>query len=167
MPDLRRGYGTLDLGGRVTSGDGYVELADGSRRWGLFGAAGILVQAADVDQVTRYLVAKRSAMVHVGGTWGVPGGALHQGEDPLEGALRELAEETGYVLREFQVLDEFEDDHGGWSYRTFLLGVSAPFVEAPVLNWETDELAWVISAELEQMDLFGAFRVTLEKLGIL
>jgi 8-oxo-dGTP diphosphatase len=151
----------------VSSGDGYVELADGSKRWGLFGAAGVLVRAEDEHREMRYLVAKRSAMVHVGGTWGVPGGALHEGEDPLVGALRELAEETGYVIEEFDVLDHFDDDYGGWSYQTFLLGVAEPFREAPVLNWETDELAWVTAPELDEMDLFGAFRITLEKLGIL
>jgi len=32
------------------------------------------------------------------GKWGLPGGGLHRGEDPLQGALRELKEETGIVL---------------------------------------------------------------------
>lgn len=151
----------------MTSGDGYVELEDGSRRWGLFGAAGVLIRAEGSDDEHRYLVAKRSALVHVGGTWGVPGGALHEGENPLDGALRELAEETGYIVDEFEKLGEYNDEYGGWSYRTFLLGVSAPFAEEPLLNWETDELKWVTRDELEGMDLFGAFRVTLGQLGIL
>ncbi|MGH9856805.1 MAG: NUDIX hydrolase, partial [Acidobacteriota bacterium] len=29
------------------------------------------------------------------GRWGLPGGGLHKGEDPAEGAVRELVEETG------------------------------------------------------------------------
>lgn len=29
------------------------------------------------------------------GRWGLPGGGLHHGEDPVEGTLRELKEETG------------------------------------------------------------------------
>lgn len=28
------------------------------------------------------------------GKWGLPGGGLHQGEDPVQGALREIKEET-------------------------------------------------------------------------
>ena len=151
----------------MSSGDGYIELADGSQRWGLFGAAGVLIRAGDIDDMPRYLVAKRSAMVHFGGTWGIPGGALHLGEDPLDGALRELVEETGYVVVDFGVVGTYEDDHGGWSYWTLLLEVPAPFQESPLLNWETDELRWATSDELEQMDLFGAFRLTLERLGIL
>jgi 8-oxo-dGTP pyrophosphatase MutT (NUDIX family) len=32
------------------------------------------------------------------GRWGMPGGGLHRGEDPHEGAVRELFEETGVIL---------------------------------------------------------------------
>ena len=151
----------------MSSGDGYVELADGSQRWGLFGAAGVLIRAGGIDDSPRYLVAKRSAIVHLGGTWGIPGGALYRGEDPLDGALRELGEETGFAVAEFKLIGRYEDDHGGWSYWTLLLDVREPFSEPPLLNWETDELCWATSGELEQMDLFGAFRLTLERLGIL
>jgi ADP-ribose pyrophosphatase YjhB (NUDIX family) len=34
-----------------------------------------------------------------GGAWTLPGGGLEFGEDPMTGALRELAEETGYAAR--------------------------------------------------------------------
>lgn len=151
----------------MISGDGYVELADGSRRWGLFGAAGVLVRAGAAGPSARYLVAKRSALVHLGGTWGVPGGALHHGEPALDGALRELAEETGYVVADFEELGEFVDDFGGWSYRTFLVAVPEPFSEAPILNWETDELRWATAAELDELELFDAFRITLRVFEIL
>ena len=70
------------------SGDGFVTLADGSQRWGRFGAAGILVRHVDPEGEPHYFVALRSAWTHHGGTWAVPGGALNHGETPLEGALR-------------------------------------------------------------------------------
>jgi ADP-ribose pyrophosphatase YjhB (NUDIX family) len=34
-----------------------------------------------------------------GGAWTLPGGGLEFGEDPVDGALRELAEETGLEAR--------------------------------------------------------------------
>src|SRR5438105_3470546 len=92
------------------SGDGFVTMADGTRRWGRFGAAGVLVRCpageGDVDagddgeRSWWYFLARRSEWCHQGGCWAIPGGALHQGESPVEGALREFAEEVGAVLAE-------------------------------------------------------------------
>ncbi|MDA8343245.1 MAG: NUDIX domain-containing protein, partial [Actinomycetota bacterium] len=74
-------------GYRRGAGDGFVVLADGSRRWGRFGAAGVLVRHVD-PAGTSYFVARRSLHCHQGGTWAIPGGALDPGETPLAGALR-------------------------------------------------------------------------------
>ena len=74
------------------SGDGFVRAADGKPRWGIYGAAGVLVRHVDGDEHW-YFLARRSEHTHRGGTWAIPGGALDHGESPLEGALRELEEE--------------------------------------------------------------------------
>lgn len=37
------------------------------------------------------------------GRWGLPGGGLHRDEDPLDGAMRETAEETGLSLQAVQL----------------------------------------------------------------
>jgi 8-oxo-dGTP pyrophosphatase MutT (NUDIX family) len=104
--------------------------------------------------------------VHLGGSWAIPGGALQEKELPLVGGLRELREETGFVLDEFEIVRQLEDDHGGWSYWTFLLHLRSPLDAAAVLNWETDEIRWVSIDELEALDLFPAFRVALSRLGV-
>jgi ADP-ribose pyrophosphatase YjhB (NUDIX family) len=46
------------------------------------------------DQQGRVLLGLRSGR-HCPGTWGLPGGAVEDGEDPIEAARRELEEETG------------------------------------------------------------------------
>ncbi len=149
------------------SGDGFVTLQDGSRRWGRFGAAGVLVRCAVGDGDTAYFVALRSPLCHHGGTWSIPGGAIDRGESPLEGALREFREEIDHVLGDVVVAEVHEDDHGGWSYWTVVVDVTEPF-DAPVsCSWETSECRWVGADELAALELFGAFRATLHRLGIL
>ena len=146
----------------VRSGDGFVTLHDGSMRWGLFGAAGVLARSGE-----RVFVALRSPHSHQGGTWAIPGGALHDGETALEGALREFAEEIGVQLEEFEVALEHEDDHGGWSYWTIVLDLPSPFDAPDRLHWETSATDWVTLEELAALDLHPAFRATLERLGLL
>jgi 8-oxo-dGTP diphosphatase len=149
------------------SGDGFVELADGTRRWGRFGAAGVLLRHRDESGIARYFVARRAMDIHNGGTWGVPGGARHREETPFAAAFREFREEIGYEVADFEVVDVLEDDCGGWSYWTWLVEVADRNEGGEVLNWETDEIRWVTAAELVELDLFGAFRVTLHHLGVL
>jgi 8-oxo-dGTP diphosphatase len=151
------------------SGDGFVTLADGSRRWGLFGAAGVLVRhAPDQGAEPQYFLARRSSYTHLGGTWAIPGGALDEGETPLEGALREFDEEIGLPLHQhqFEVVEVHEDDHGGWSYWTLVVDVPDRFDLPTSLTWETAEVRWVPASELPTLELFGAFRATLARLGI-
>ncbi len=151
------------------SGDGFVTLPDGSRRWGLYGAAGVLVRHTDpAGGEPAYFLAKRSMHTHLGGTWAIPGGALDEGETPIEGALREFVEEIGVPLEDhgFVLAEEHEDDHGGWSYWTLVVDVPSRFDEPATLTWETAEARWVPVSELGELDLFGAFKATLERLGL-
>jgi 8-oxo-dGTP diphosphatase len=148
------------------SGEGFVTVADGGIRWGRYGAAGVLFRHTDGAGVPSLFLARRSAFCHRGGTWGVPGGALDDGEDPLDGALREFGEEIGWLPGSFTVADVHKDDHGGWSYWTIVLDVAEPFPLPTSLNWETDEVRWVTVDELPTMQLFDAFEATLGRLGI-
>ena len=150
------------------SGDGFVTLADGTLRWGRFGAAGVLVRYAGDEGSLWYFLARRSERCHQGGCWAIPGGALHRDEPPVEGALREFAEEVGAVLREdeFDVVGVYEDDHGGWSYWTVVVDVRERF-DAPTLNWETAETGWIRQDRLAELDLHAAFRQALIRFGVL
>jgi septum formation protein len=125
-------------------------------------------RAADDGAEPQYFLARRSMHTHLGGTWAIPGGALDEGETPLEGALREFDEEIGVPLhdQQFEVVEVHEDDHGGWSYWTLVLDVPDRFDLPTSLTWETAEVRWVPASELTELELFGAFRVTLERLGI-
>lgn len=148
------------------SGDGFVTLPDGTRRWGRFGAAGVLARCAGADGSWSYFLARRSQLCHQGGTWAVPGGALNHGEPPVEGALREFGEEIGATLGDFAVIDVHEDDHGGWSYWTVIVEVPERFAVPAPSHWETDEVGWFPEDRLSEIELLDAFRRTLVRLGV-
>lgn len=79
---------------QVIHGDGWAVGADGVRRWGTLGAAGLFLTTVE-DGVTLLLVQHRAMWTNFGGTWGIPGGAVDTGETAVAGALRETREETG------------------------------------------------------------------------
>lgn len=100
---------------------GYVTCARGCRHWGPHGAAGLLL----VDGV-RLLMQERAPHVHHGGTWSLPGGALHHGETPRRGAHREATEELGSLPR-IQHYTTHHNEHGGWTYHTVIADILEPY----------------------------------------
>lgn len=77
-------------------GNGWVVSESGDRRWGRFGAAGLLLRAADPTDpdVPLVLLQHRAVWTASGDTWALPGGALDSHEDAAAAALRETEEEA-------------------------------------------------------------------------
>lgn len=77
-------------------GNGWVVSADGARRWGRFGAAGLLLRTADPADpaVPMVLLQHRAVWTASGDTWALPGGARDSHEDAATAALRETEEEA-------------------------------------------------------------------------
>ncbi len=143
-------------------GDGWVECDDGRRRWGRFGAAGLLLRAPDPTGGPEPLVLLqlRVAWSHHGGTWGLPGGARDSHESPVEGALREVWEETGIepadISPRASSVDDLGGDSTGWSYTTVLADAARPL--ATVANRESDELRWVPESQVPLLPLHPGLR---------
>ncbi|SDC56436.1 septum formation protein [Sanguibacter gelidistatuariae] len=140
-------------------GDGWVDCACGSRHWGLFGAAGLLLARRDeAGRISHVVLQHRALWSHLGGTWGVPGGALAPGETPLEGALREAHEEAGVPPGAVRVLGEHVLDHGSWRYTT-ILADAAPgtAIDVRPTDPESLEIAWVTVARVTDRPLLPAF----------
>lgn len=137
------------------SGDGFIRCSDGAVRWGVFGAAGVVFVAV-VDGVPLALVQQRSRWSHEGGTWSCPGGAIDEGEEPLEAALREAWEELGPLPTEFEVVGAYEftpaDD---WRYSTFVVRVSAPFATDP--NFESEAIEWLPVEAIDALPMHRGF----------
>jgi len=142
---LRRPSGPRD------PGDAWVEGEHG-KFWGRFGSAGLLVH----DAGKGILLQHRATWSHHGGTWGLPGGALHQGEDAVTGALREAHEEAAVPPDNVRVLFTSVFDVGYWSYTTVAVRVVESF-EPAISDPESIELRWIPTDGVEQRELHPAF----------
>ncbi len=144
--------------------DGWVFCALGHRHWGRAGAAGLLLHRAGADGC-EVLLQHRALWSHHGGTWGTPGGALHDGEPAHEGALREVREELGLLPHDVVLGEQSVDDHGGWSYTTVLAQPVRRIEAADLrLDGESEGAAWLPLAVLAEVDLHPGLAASLDRL---
>jgi len=133
------------------SGDEWVVLPDGRRFWGRFGAAGLLVSSPE-----GVLLQQRAGYSHFGGTWGLPGGARHEGESAIDAAVREAGEEAGVPADGLRLHFAHVLDLGAWSYTT--VSVSVPEAFDPVIgDAESEALAWVPVEAVARLPLHPSF----------
>lgn len=130
------------------SGDAWVVADSGEKYWGRYGAAGLLA----VDPERGVLLQHRVSWSHFGGTWGLPGGALHEGESSLDGALREAQEEAGVPDGSVRARFARVLDLKIWSYTTVVADVIVPF-EPVISDPESVALEWVPIDEVAQRPL--------------
>lgn len=132
-------------------GDAWATGAHG-RFWGRFGAAGLLAW----DPARGVLLQHRVHWSDHGGTWGIPGGALHQGEGSTAAALREAQEEAGVPPTSCRVVDTHIFDVGYWRYTTVVALVVRPFT--PFINDpESVDLQWVPTLDVATLALHPGF----------
>ncbi len=140
-------------------GDGWIQCQCGSKHWGKFGAAGILIFRDSADGKREIFLQHRAPWVHNGDTWGIPGGARDSHETVTEAALREAFEETGIKSEHLKPLALFSDDHGDWRYDT-VLASAAPEMSADSPNDESQEMRWVAVNEVTLLGLHPSFAKT-------
>ncbi len=109
-----------------------------------------------MDSERGILLQHRVSWSHFGGTWGLPGGALHEGEEPIDGALREATEEAGIPAGAVRVSFTTVLDLGIWSYTTVVADVITPF-EAVISDPESVALEWVPIDEVTERPLHPGF----------
>jgi 8-oxo-dGTP pyrophosphatase MutT (NUDIX family) len=141
-PDARRPRGPEDA---------WVDGPQGVY-WGTFGAAGLLLAHPEAG----VLLQLRAIWSHLGGTWGLPGGARKADETPEAAAIREADEEAGVPPELVTVLGSSVFDLGYWSYTTVLARAERLFT--PIVgDAESEALRWVPLEEVETLPLHPAF----------
>ncbi|WP_307188081.1 NUDIX domain-containing protein [Demequina sp. NBRC 110057] len=141
------------------AGDAWVVAPDGTRYWGRFGAAGLVVH----DPGRGVLLQHRASWSHHGDTWGVPGGALHEAEAAFAGACREAAEEADVPAALLEPVASVVLDRGVWRYTTVIARATSPF-EARAADAESHELRWVPIDEVDSLPLHPGFGAAWELL---
>lgn len=97
-----------------------------------------------LDDEGRILLARRAHEPDAG-RWDAPGGFLEEGEDPLAGLRRELAEETGLTVEPGDFVGAFTDTYGDDARSVAVLNLvwEARIVEGePVPADDVSELRW-------------------------
>jgi 8-oxo-dGTP diphosphatase len=108
----------------------------------------------------RVLVVRR-ANPPMSGRWGFPGGVLELGETVAQGAMRELAEETGVKAEAagpLTVMDTIDrDQEGRVRYHYTLVAVIGHWRSGEgIAGDDADEVAWLTRAEIVDQGLPAA-----------
>lgn len=142
-------------------GDGWVQCNCGRRHWGHNGAAGVLLARRDeaTGRVTHVVMQHRALWSAEGGTWGIPGGAISDGESAIEGALRESFEEANITSEDIEVVGAYREDHGNWCYTTvFAFEKPGHSVDPCAHDDESMEIKWVPIDDVPKLKLLTAMR---------
>jgi ADP-ribose pyrophosphatase YjhB (NUDIX family) len=115
---------------------------------------------AVVRRGERFLLVRRAKEPNRG-RWGFPGGVQELGETVVDGARRELAEETGLVAgggATVTTLDAIDrDEAGGVRYHYTLIVVSmADVTGEPVAGDDAAEVGWFGLADLDTLPVIAA-----------
>ncbi len=85
-----------------------LEFADGSKHdWVYFKASGAAVAVAAFTKDDKMILTKQYRHPFGRIIWDIPAGGSKNGETPLESALRELQEETGYTAENLEWIGRF------------------------------------------------------------
>lgn len=108
--------------------------------------------------------------------WTLPGGGLDHGEDPRDGAVREVEEETGYrvELRQLLTVESFrwmlDRGEGPVDHQAICILYTADVVGGELRNevgGSTDVAAWVPIADVAGLDRNGLVDLGLTVAGYL
>ena len=90
----------------------------------------------------RFLLIQRSNYVASPSTWGLPGGKVEDGEDPLHAARRETMEEIGFDIGSNPIKLRYTNDSHAPRFRFYTYACIVDDEFSPTLNWESTDHRW-------------------------
>lgn len=109
-----------------------------------------------VDERKRILLVRQYRLPARKFLWELPAGSLDEGEKPLQGAKRELKEETGCRANKWKKLVTFFPSPGFVAEKmTIYLATDLTHGEAEPMDDERIETRWFAAKEVEKMILDG------------
>ncbi len=106
------------------------------------------------DGERRVLITERPAGKHMAGSWAFPGGKLEDGESPIAGLRRELAEELGVFVQEARPFCELRHRYPDRAVRLDVWWVQRFSGRAE--GREGQKLRWCDAAELSAAAMLPA-----------
>lgn len=120
----------------------------------------IMVQHTDGT----YLVMRRDYDKNFGGLWEMSaGGSVQKGETPVEGAIRELKEETGINVSEMTELFKFFNDPYNSIHIAFMCETDCDKNSVTLQEGETIAYKWMTKEEFLKLKVEEVFPTRLSK----
>ena len=123
----------------------------------------IQVVAAIIWQEGRFLAARRAGSRLGSGLWEFPGGKIEPGESQEQALARELKEELGIIVQEFEFWKQEEHKYADYTVVLYFFHVRK-FLNSPILIEGHDALAWVLPGETDKLEFLPADAQILEEL---
>ena len=121
-----------------------------------------------IDDADRLLMLRRHRFIDDSWGWEVPVGIVEPAEEPMHAALREVREETGWVVSEIEQTLRFQPAIGiADSEHYVFVGRGADNVGPPTDLDEADEVSWVPPERLLTMVNEGTIRDGASLVGVL
>ena len=123
----------------------------------------IQVVAAIIWQEGRFLAARRCGARHGSGLWEFPGGKIEANETQEQALARELKEELGIIVQDFEFWKKEEHKYADYTVVLYFFHVRK-FLNSPILIEGHDALAWVLPEETNKLEFLPADAQILEEL---